>query len=97
MRVKWARPALLDISRIYDYVAQFNPAAAARLAARLDEAAAELELFPHRGRQTGKLNRRELTIVSPYILTYEVRGDLVEVLAVRHGAQALPLPGSSPR
>jgi len=87
MRVKWARSALTDISRIYDYIAQFNPAAASRLAVRLDEAATELELFPHRGRQAGKPNRRELAIVAPYILTYEVRGDLVEVLGVHHGAQ----------
>ncbi len=89
LRVVWARPALADISRIYDYVAQFNPIAALRLAARLDEAAAELEFFSHRGRQTGKLNRRELTIVSPYIVIYEVRGDLVEVLGIRHSARAL--------
>jgi plasmid stabilization system protein ParE len=87
VQVRWSRAAFLDISRIYDYVALFNPAAAMRLAARLDEAAGELELFPHRGRPAGKPNRRELTIVPPYILTYEVRNDLVEVLGVRHGAQ----------
>ncbi|HLN23408.1 MAG TPA: type II toxin-antitoxin system RelE/ParE family toxin [Patescibacteria group bacterium] len=87
MRVRWSRPALSDIARIYDYVAQFNPAAAARLAVRLDEAAGELELFPHRGRPTGRPGRRQLTIVPPYVLTYEVRADLVEVLGVRHGAQ----------
>ena len=85
--MRWSRPALADIARIYDYVAQFNPTAAARVARRLDEAAGELELFPHRGRQTGRPGRRELTIVSPYILTYEVRSDLVEVLGIRHGAQ----------
>jgi toxin ParE1/3/4 len=85
VRVRWARPALADVSRIYDYVTQFNPAAALRLAARLHEAASELELFPHRGRHAGRMNRRELTVVPPYILIYEVRGDLVEVLAVRHG------------
>lgn len=84
----WSRPALADIAQIYDYVAQFNPAAAMRLAVRLYEAAGELDVFPHRGRPTGKPNRRELTVVPPYILTYEVRADLVEVLRVRHGARA---------
>jgi hypothetical protein len=41
-------------------------------------AARSQKMVPHRGRQTGKPGRRELTVIPPYILPYEVRSELVE-------------------
>ena len=84
MRVVWSRGALSEIGRIHAYIADFNPSAAARLAAALLTAADSLEHFPHRGRPVGD-NLRELTIVFPYIIRYEIRGQEVHILRVRHG------------
>jgi len=87
MRVIWSPAALQDAARIYDYIALFNPPAAQRLAERLFEAAEQLQHFPLRGRVTAADGRRELTVVRPYILVYEVQADLVRILRVWHGAQ----------
>jgi len=88
--VIWSPAALQDVSRIHDYISLFNPRAAERLAARLFEAAEQLERFPLRGRGSDTAEERELTVVRPYVLVYEVQSDLVRVLRVWHGAQRRP-------
>jgi plasmid stabilization system protein ParE len=40
--------------------------------------------LPRRGRPVGG-NVRELTTVYPYIIRYEISGDEVHILRVRHG------------
>ncbi|HYG89291.1 MAG TPA: type II toxin-antitoxin system RelE/ParE family toxin [Azospirillum sp.] len=87
MRVIWSPAAVQDVSRIYDYISLFNPNAAQKLASRLFEAAGQLERFPFSGRISGPVGERELAVVRPYILVYEVQPDLVRVLRVWHGAQ----------
>jgi toxin ParE1/3/4 len=84
--VTWSPAALSDVARIYDYIASFNPAAAQRLARRLLDAGDLLEEFPERGRPTSA-GTRELLIVWPYALVYEIKEFEVQVLRVWHGAQ----------
>jgi toxin ParE1/3/4 len=84
VRVIWSPSALAEIGHIYDYVADFNPSAAADLAAALLVAGDALVNLPRRGRSVGG-NLRELTSVYPYIIRYEIRGDEVHILRVRHG------------
>ena len=81
MRVIWSPAALGDVGRIYDYIVSFNPSAAERLARRLIEAGEQLERFPERGRPA-LAGTREMTIVWPYILVYEVVDDTVNVLRI---------------
>ena len=63
--------------------------ATSRFARRLVEAGEALSVQPDRGRvlQGG---RRELTLISPYLIRYRVRGEVVEILTVRHVAQIWP-------
>jgi toxin ParE1/3/4 len=86
VQVVWTRRALSDISAIRAYIGQFNPLAAQRVALRLTQAGQSLSLFPERGRAAS--GRRELVIVRPYIIRYRVFRGRVEILAIRHGAQA---------
>lgn len=97
MRVIWSPDALEDIERIFDYVSLFNPPAARHLAERLFTAAAELEHFPYRGRRAEPPGCRELTVIRPYVLVYEIRRDEVQVLRLWHGAQHRPRPQPSPK
>jgi plasmid stabilization system protein ParE len=53
---------------------------------RLLAAGESLSRFPERGRPIGL--RRELVIVRPYVIRYRVLPDRVEILTIRHGAQA---------
>ena len=85
-RIVWTEEAVGQLEAIVTYVSALNPAAAARLGARLVELAESLTEFPHRGRDAGG-DRRELTIVWPYILRYSVTPDTVFILRIRHGAR----------
>ena len=84
MRVVWSPSALQDILSIYNYIANYNPGAASALIDALLNAGDSLVNFPHRGRPIGD-NLHELTIVYPYIILYEVLGNGVTILRVRHG------------
>jgi len=83
VQVVWTRPALETIRA---YIGQFSPLAAQRMALRLIAAGMSLADFPERGRAIGK-GRRELVTVPPYLMRYRIRGETVEILAVRHGAR----------
>jgi addiction module RelE/StbE family toxin len=85
VEVVWTRRALRDLDAIRDYIGQFNPLAAQRMAERLRAAGESLAHFPQRAR--GKTRYRELVIVRPYLLRYRIVGERVEILAIRHGAQ----------
>ena len=86
MQVSWTEPARQDLQRIRNYIAEFNPWAANRLAVQLLAAADSLEHFPRRGRAGIELGTRELLSVQPYAIVYRI-GPTVEILRVWHGAQ----------
>ena len=84
MRVVWSPAALDEIEQIYRHIAAFNPNAAIALAKALLIHGDGLVNFPHRGRSVGD-NLREIAPVYPYLIRYEVVGDTVSILRVRHG------------
>jgi len=57
-----------------------------RLADRLKRAAESLSEHPYRGRPVGGL--RELVAIPPYIIRYQVGVDTVEIVRIKHAAQA---------
>jgi plasmid stabilization system protein ParE len=61
----WSRSALLDLQRIHDYIALFNPRAGRMVAERLIAEANNLVMFPHRGRPVAGTSIRESTLVYP--------------------------------
>ena len=76
----------MDLDHIRAYIAQFDSGAAARIHAGLLKAGNSLRDFPNRGRPVAQ-GRRELPTVPPYVIRYVVRGDLVVIQSVKHGAQ----------
>jgi len=78
------RSAIADLRGIREYIRQFNPDAAARVAAALVAAVDRLRNLPDRGRGIGS-SRRELLAVWPYVIRYRIDGEVVVVLRVRHG------------
>ncbi|MBS0504445.1 MAG: type II toxin-antitoxin system RelE/ParE family toxin [Proteobacteria bacterium] len=85
-KIIWTDEAVANLDAIVAYIAEFNPAAARRLAARLIELADGLAEFSERGRDVG-FGRREMTIIRPYILRYRVDPDRVLILRIRHSAR----------
>lgn len=88
MTVVWSQEARDDVIRIATFIAAENPVAAQRVARELVLAGDSLALFPRRGRHGRVAGTRELTVVQPYVVVYEI-GDAatVRILRIWHGAQ----------
>jgi len=90
--VTYSARALANIERLFDFLAVENPSAAGAAAALIIDAVKILERHPHIGRPVrGRL--RELVISygrAGYVALYrvDVKGDRVEILAVRHQREA---------
>jgi toxin ParE1/3/4 len=88
--VAWTREALVHLELIRAYIRQFDPDAARRFARRLIDAGESLRDFPDRGRPAGD-GKRELPIVPPYVIRYEIHGEVVYIVSIRHSRQDDPL------
>ena len=80
--------ALADLASIRTYLTERNPVAAIALTTRLSDAMFSLEDLPLHGRPGLLAGTRELFNVPPYIITYRVTPDGVEIIRVWHVAQA---------
>ena len=85
MKVRWKTTALRDIERHVAYLDQVNPRAAHETALALFSAGESLTTFPNRGRHGHIPGTRELVVVFPYVIVYEVGPDGVDILNVQHG------------
>jgi toxin ParE1/3/4 len=84
-------PAADDLTRIVEYIRADNPEAARRVAQTIVEGVAALDKFPGRGRPGHVEDTREIVFSPwPYIAVYEIAGDEVRVLRVRHASQDWP-------
>lgn len=95
-RVTVTGPANEQLRQIHHYIAQDSPTAAARTIRRIRTNIRRLVQHPQRGRvvpEYGDPNIREL-IVPPFRVVYRHSADqdLVQVVAVYHGAQLMPSP-----
>lgn len=85
--VRWTRRGLADAARIFAFIAQANPKAAADVATDIDEATLRLARFPRMGRVGYDPGTRELVVRRNYIVVYRVGATEVHVLQVWHVAQ----------
>ncbi|MFV3128169.1 type II toxin-antitoxin system RelE/ParE family toxin [Niveispirillum sp. KHB5.9] len=84
--VIWTDETIADLMGHVAYIDQFNPMAGDRMASRLLAAGNSLITFPKRGKAQPN-GCRELAVVHPYVLVYDVPGEDVRILRVWHGAQ----------
>ena len=68
------------------YTADRNPAAAKRVADRLRAARETLSDYPMIGPE-GWIPGTRRVVMGPFILTVRIRGDIVEIAAIRHARQ----------
>jgi len=89
----WAPDAAWSLERLYDFLAQKNPAAAARAAQAIHKGALALLSHPEIGRpfDDATPELREWIVPfgnSAYVLLYRYDDMKVTVLAIRHGREA---------
>src|SRR5437763_12821883 len=92
-QIEWRSQAQDDLDEIFRYVFEFQPAAAWRLRDAIVRQVEFLTIHPAQGRPGRVPGTRELVIPStPYIVAYSFhsRRDVVQVLAVIHGARLWP-------
>jgi toxin ParE1/3/4 len=92
MRLRYERGALVDLDEIFSYIAADSPAAAARLVARVEDAARRIAATPYMGQATRNVRFRRFP-VGNYLIVYEVGTDEVIIHYVRHGARRRPWEG----
>ena len=74
-----------------EYIARDNPDAAVRVVARIADAVEKLAVYPDLGRVGRVAGPRELVVTgTPYIVSYRVRDDTVQILRVFHAARRWP-------
>ena len=91
-RNRLAPQALDDLRSLHAYIAEESPVAAHRVAKRIvDNVQTLLSENPEIGRPGRVAGTRELVIPkTPFVVTYRLRGQTVEVLRVYHGARKWP-------
>jgi plasmid stabilization system protein ParE len=92
-RLKWSQPALLDIARLYQFLAPKSPDAAKRAIKTIRQGVKALARHPEIGRPVEEMSPefREWVIEfgsGAYIALYHYDGKEVVILAVRHGREA---------
>ena len=86
-KVVWTDRAFANVEEIVAYIiSQSKPLAAQRFGQKLVAVGDSLESHSDRGRAIPR-GRREITVVTPYLLRYSIVGDQVFILEVRHGAR----------
>ncbi len=91
MKLSYTRRAQTDLNEIFDYVAQDNSRAAARIITKIRVSLADLTANPSLGRPGRVDGTRELIIThTPYIVAYRIHGNEIQVLAVIHAARLWP-------
>ena len=91
MRVEWLSIALADLNAESEYISRDNPSPAERIVDEIFAATDRLAAFPAMGRPGRVPGTRELVVSStPYIVPYRVRGQVVEIIRVLHGARKWP-------
>ena len=92
-RLVWTLKALAGLDRAYRFLAEKDEDAAIMALDAIDRGSLALQDFPNAGRPADDLDpeHRELLIpfgAAGYVLIYEVVGDAVHILAIRHQREA---------
>ena len=90
MKVYWTEDAVRDRTQIYNFIAQDNPDAAARLDQNFSSAATRLAEFPLIGRPGIIPGTRELRPHENYRLVYEIQDGAIFIQSVVHIARRWP-------
>lgn len=87
MKVVWTTPATSDLEQILAFLAERNPAAAAKVAVRIKSTVRSIGEYPMAGRLDADVGCRERIVArTPLIVIYTIDEpqQLVEIIAVFH-------------
>ena len=86
MRIEWSEQATFDLEEIADHYGALDPSLPEKLITRIYDAALPLIEYPRLGESVGYSNRRKwLAKKTPFLLIYEIRGDVILIVRAAHG------------
>jgi toxin ParE1/3/4 len=89
VEIVWSPLARRRLQEIRDYVAKDKPVPAEKLAIRIVAVVQALRKYSYIGRTGADPEIRELVIGrTPYIVVYKIRGSVVTINTIWHGAQS---------
>ena len=90
-RLRWTEEAVDDLEQITDYLFENAPGRATKLVREIYDAPSALLKFPYRGRHGRKSGTREFVLSPlPYVVIYQITGDVIHIARILHGAQKWP-------
>lgn len=90
-RIQWTEPAREDLRQIHAFIARDSQKYASRMISRIKLAVDGVRRFPLSSARVPEWDEDELreVFVAQYRIIYRVSVDLIQVLAVVHGARRL--------
>jgi plasmid stabilization system protein ParE len=87
-KIRWSQEADCWLREIYTYIAENNPAAAAKVIAGIYDKAQLLNDFPHLGHKYRDEPEGDVRILhyGHYRIAYLITDDFIDILGVFHGA-----------
>lgn len=96
MKIFYTHSAVDDLERLYAFICQDNPKAAAKIAEKLRQAVNRLKDFPLLGKEVKPMNfatsnelLRDL-ITGKYVIRYMVLKQEIHILRIWHGKEIRP-------
>jgi addiction module RelE/StbE family toxin len=91
VKLDWTPLAISHLRSTHQHIARDNPAAAEKIIGRILDAAERLADYPSMGRPGRIEGTRELVITgTPFIVTYRIRRNDLQILAVMHTSRKWP-------
>lgn len=88
MKIRWTPPAVQDLEGINDFLREHYPHYCLPTMRKLYRKIQLLRLTPYIGRSGRIEGTREILFNPlPYIVVYRVKGEIVEIWRIWHGAQ----------
>lgn len=86
MRIRWLSTSQRDLARLYEFLKDVNPNAAARRVQAIIAAIEQLPDYPHLGSKAEAYLPRDVRslIVSDYEVHYEILADAIVILRLWH-------------
>lgn len=89
MKIRWTPEAVDDLSRLYDFLAQYDPQAAMRAVTALRNGVRQLVAYPRLGPPLPGFESHDVRrlVIGAYEMRYELAGEAIHVLRFFHARE----------
>lgn len=86
-RIRWTTDAADQLEGIVRHINEDNPEAARKVAEDIIDRIERLKVFPRLGHPGEEVEGTRELLSPPFVIVYQLKGDIAEILYIWHGAQ----------